>query len=92
MSRTETQDGTYYYAEMVFRAGGLPRLLRTRLVDGVPHDEVWQVDTGEWVRTTKLSDYRLNLEEEEIEPITPQLAEEIQQKKRAVWEQQQSGG
>ena len=53
MSRTETQDGTYYYAEMVFRAGGLPRLLRTRLVDGVPHDEVWQVDTGEWVRTTE---------------------------------------
>ena len=71
MSRTETQDGTYYYAEMVFRAGGLPRLLRTRLVDGVPHDEVWQVDTGEWVRTDELSDYRLNLEEEEIEPITP---------------------
>ena len=53
---------------------------------------MWQVDTGEWVRTTKLSDYRLNLEEEEIEPITPELAEEIQQKKRAVWEQQQSGG
>ncbi len=91
MSRTETEDGTYYYAELVYSAGGLPRLLRTRVVDGVPHDEQWQVDTGEWVRTAKLSDYRLNMEEEEIEPITPGLAEEIQQNKRAVWEQQQSG-
>ena len=91
MSRTETEDGTYYYAEMAYRAGGLPGLLRTRMVDGVPHDEIWRVDTGEWVRTLKLSDYRLNLEEDEIEPITERLAEEIQEKKRAVWEQQSGG-
>ena len=36
MSRTETQDGTYYYAEMVFRAGGLPRSRTTRCGRSTP--------------------------------------------------------
>jgi hypothetical protein len=87
MSRREPKDGTYFYAESgIRRPSGLPRLLRAEVREGIPHDTVWRVDTDGWVETATLFQYRLNLEENDVQPITDRLAQEIQEKERLWWE------
>ena len=91
MSRREPQDGTYFYAESgIRRQSGLPRLLRAEVRDGIPHDTVWRVDTDAWVETATLFQYRLHLEETDVQPITDRLAGEIQDKERLWWSSRSS--
>lgn len=86
MGRRLRGDGTFYYAESgIRRRSGLPRLLRAEVRDGIPDDRVWRVDTDEWVATFTLFQYRLNLEENDVQPITDRLAQEIQEKERLWW-------